>query len=269
MKNLFFLLPACLLFSLIHAQSSVEWPHNSARWEVHYYDDFGQPLMDQVYTLGLDVVIGAHSYQPVGGFYVRGDSAGKVYVFDQDSMQEYLLYDFNMQMGDTVKYFWSDTLVVEYVGPVTVSDGSVRNAYDLYYPGMSGYGYHLIEGIGCLTHPFSPVPEPIVSGSSYLRCFFRNNHIVYTISTCVTDASLPLETNEVTVLPNPVRDRLQLKGLGPIENANFQFWNANGKACSFPGLGEGEWDLREAAPGLYVLQVSQGKGSQSLRFVVE
>src|ERR1044071_9077419 len=106
---LFMLLPASVLF----AQHTYRpFAASASKWEIHYMqglNSFGYGSISIPAGSGNDTIIGAQLYHKVNhdayGFIggIREDLAlKKVYYYPKDSLQEYLLYDFSIQVGDTL-----------------------------------------------------------------------------------------------------------------------------------------------------------------------
>src|SRR5438874_1187186 len=105
MKQLLLIPASLLLINTACAQSSFTFPDSNARWVDTYSVLVGPTLvLTGVHNYcmdGSDTVINAHTYSQIhycdsaykGG--TRTDS-NRVYFIPRDSMQEYILYDFNM-----------------------------------------------------------------------------------------------------------------------------------------------------------------------------
>jgi hypothetical protein len=115
------------------------------------------------------------------GSLMREDTlAKKVFVYDQSTTSDALLYDFNLMAGDTLHSDYASqgsTLIVDSVSNVTLLDGSVRKIFYLnnneYYiesiGGSQGIQFPLVQGIG-----FWEVPTCVSENSIQLwgsQCF--------------------------------------------------------------------------------------------------
>lgn len=96
-------------------------------------------------------------------YFIREDTiARKVYFLSTiNNEPEYLLYDFNLSIGDTLdtEYDLGLTLVLDTIENVTLFNGNVRRKFDF------GNNMFYIEEIGGRQGLFMPLPEGIGSGS--------------------------------------------------------------------------------------------------------
>ena len=147
-------------------QDSSSWVTKGINWG-------GPPhtlYQSKTITLG-DTVINSLSYLKlyfvgvngmkffVGG--IRNDTLKRVYIFDNDSLKEYLLYDFGVKTGDTIVNAYNlngDTLIVDTVITTPRNElpdsnkGLARTKIRLFVKNDNGFGPPIanqwIEGVG-------------------------------------------------------------------------------------------------------------------------
>ena len=116
-------LPLTFLFSLLltfglKAQLNSSWPDSNARWVNTYYQ-VSSPVpslqsVDYYCMESTDTLINSIQYSQIsdclnGYKGAMRDANGKVFYVPKDSAQEYLVYDFTAEVGDTLGdiYIWS------------------------------------------------------------------------------------------------------------------------------------------------------------------
>ncbi|MBK6525967.1 MAG: T9SS type A sorting domain-containing protein [Crocinitomicaceae bacterium] len=174
--------------SFSFGQSYTPFPDSNAVWVDHsYFFEIGYPgWLDPQYLYwignycvnGEDTVIGTEIYTQVkicGGDYFGAlrDNGGQVFYVPKDSTLEFILYDFTLEVGDSIAYpigTWQpfyDTLVVHAVDSILIS-GEYRTRIE-----FQNIPDRWIEGIGCTAGLFiEPYANNNVSGGlSEMFCF--------------------------------------------------------------------------------------------------
>ena len=209
-KILFFVL--LLTCFMANGQSSVykAFPTNQGNWVYRYYDDFGNPtFMFSEYTLSGDTTISLTNYKKIysSSIYQGAirENAKIIYFVPDTSINEYVLYNFNLGLGDTIIHPFggavcsNDTILITQVDSVLASDGYHRQLY-------LSTGVTWIEGIGSTIYLLQPANFLCVSGNSYLQCMINDATFNYpnSISTCfVSTEENELNEQTIAVHPNP------------------------------------------------------------------
>ncbi len=138
----------------------------------------------------------------------RNDLANKkVYIVPKNSTTEVLLYDFDLQLGDTLKGF------IELNGQnvvVSIDSILVGNSYRKRWKFDDSYNFELIEGVGSTYGLIEGVPGKITDFPDYsLMCFEDkkvNVNYPASSSACAIVTSvneLTINTENINVYPNP------------------------------------------------------------------
>lgn len=205
MKYATLFLTFILLSSEIFAQSSyVPFPEGEAVWHVGQKDPSWIIPDHEQYMYAGDTTINGFSYHklsfkyewvslPSGDLvftdygtvgYIRQDSfLRKVYYVPKTEMQEYLLYDFSLQVGDTCPLTYGHN----YLPPLIVIDkdslmlGNVsRTRFTLLRPGGMEYDtVKIIEGIGSLSGPLTQFSDLCFEYCEWLACFQQDGETVF------------------------------------------------------------------------------------------
>ena len=210
-----------LTINLIHAQDYIPFPTNNARWvnehAIYNTDGHGQHSYRYSYycVSGEDTVINNHNYTKISNCSneYRGAvrySIGEVYFVPNNSLKEYLLYDFTVQAGDYVNVYIGNSgnelteCYVEYVDTVLING--------IYRKRIHVGGGEWVEGIGNLQGLFQDL-GPNVSNHGYsLYCFSQNDIFIYSSSLpeYLDPCGLNVNIEEVSdfkidVYPNPTK----------------------------------------------------------------
>lgn len=220
-------------------QSYTPFPDSNAVWVNHsYFFEIGYPgwldpqylyWIDNYCVNGQDTLIGTEIYTQVhicGGDYFGAlrDNGGQVFYVPKDSILEFTLYDFTLEVGDSIAYpigSWQptyDTLVVHAVDSILIS-GSYRTRIE--FQGMSDYW---IEGIGCTAGLFiEPYINNNVSGGfSEMFCFSYQDSIYvqhgyagnYGTGSCPLQYAAVQKNDQdyaITAYPNPTSGTIFLE----------------------------------------------------------
>jgi hypothetical protein len=171
---------------------------STAIWRVDYYDfqscGLPQPNAQMQYTLIEDTSIGNNTYKKVliSGVsvclamgqvwgYLRNDTtAKKVYFMSIDSTSEGVLYDFNLNVGDTVPNYFGfmgqQPFIVDSIDSINL--GGINRKRIHYIPDMPTIVEpYIIEGIGSLTGLISPLNG--IGTAFALICFSDSNQTIF------------------------------------------------------------------------------------------
>lgn len=229
-------LSVALSFTLIGRAQEFLFPTTSGRWLNAYYTvvPFPPPA---VYTLnaqalfcssGPDTLIGGTAYQRIsfcGGAYkgaVRNDG-GRVLYVPADSLSEYVLYDFTLEVGETISNVYYEQGFGQNDGYLI--DVTCTGAYDdTEHEGRRRIqlsdGAEWLEGVGNLWGLFT---EPWVNISNYalaLECMSEEDLVLYpALGPGACDLGMGVQANgptnaALTASPNPTN--------GPISFTNSE-----------------------------------------------
>jgi len=140
---------------------------------------------------------------------IRQDTLNRrVFIIPSTAITEQLLYDFTMQVGDTVKGYIETNLnhkdVVESIDTVLVG-----NNYRKRWKINSGYSIYFIEGIGSTYGLIEYSPGTVVDWADISTSCFRQNGITLypdTITNCglITSVKpIEIQNDQLRIYPNP------------------------------------------------------------------
>lgn len=290
-KIILFLLlafPSCLI-----AQKYVPFPTDNAEWNVMkvVYDEGVDTLLIQCSLQGDTTIndiayrklcknigtVDEPLYKGIGGLREQDK---KIYVVEPDlgySNNEILLYDFNKQVGDTLKV---DEDRINYIvtGIDSIKIGNeFRKRYKIegHYSDAPAY---IIEGIGNvsigLLGTMIRIPTGIYSEHREFICFSQNGETVYlnpaftdcngTVKTGLKDITDTGET--VKIYPNPAKDYVQFQFDYPnAQNTSVEIMDYTGREVEIvpvQGLSNYTLNLSSYSLGVYFVVVRSAEGSE-------
>jgi hypothetical protein len=210
---------------------------------------------------------------------IRQDTLNKkIYVILSDSTTERILYDFSLQVGDTINSvlhdlaancFGFNTEIITSIDSIQVN-GNYHRVFHFQGSCTGPNGGSYIEGIGS---DFGLLfPNRMDETESHLSCLKVNNQTYYPNSSgpcelVVSITSLE-ENNEFTIFPNPVTETITITL--PTESDNHKacsLLDASGREITTLKLIENETkvDVSELYPGIYFVKI----GDRVEKLVVE
>lgn len=286
---LFVLLPALLCSQTFTAEGN-EWiqkGENLVGWKYPVYIEMqGDTIINgKIYS---SAYFEDQEYIPVpeyiGAVREENDS---VYVIpaNADSSEEFLIYDWTVIIGDTLKSNAFSWIVVEDILTINLLNGEERKQFDcgryrVQFNDTIRSPLTIIEGVGCtdygfLLNPLFNLPPgnfQLFSSPEDIRCYLNNSELLWQNEEVVDCDSVIVATEEnivsnhtFSIIPNPVIDRLEVKlpqGMTG-EVTNFLVLDMKGQIVknitkSFL-FGVLEVDVSGLPPGLYFLALSNNE----------
>ncbi len=237
------------------------FPTENASWEGSFIGIIGYPIKEHFVICGDTTLNDAITYKKI--YQVSIDSSGNVtdqnfisgikedaaqkLIWANDGNGAYLLYDFNLDIGDKFLVNTVDTLKVDSIGFTNVSGAMRRTIFFKHSPGFPQEFW--IEGIGSnfnlLTRGINL--ETTADYSPYLECFHENNELLINLfpgeSGCdfefqtTMDCSISTANQKVVkkeiifeLSPNPASSsvRLFIKGKEHIK-LDLMIWDIFGR----------------------------------------
>ena len=296
MKKILLLLIGIFLSSFGHTQVYHPFPESNAMWRCVWgasgcYDN--NDYADYQYLITGDTTIGIHQYHklersgyfdcqpplyPVTGYMgaFRNDIASrKVYYYPADSVSELLLYDFTLQVGDTIKgylaetgYSGPNTAIISMIDSVELA-GSYRKRWHFDASSVYWEGFY-IEGIGGDKGPLEALVAQLDLNGE-LHCFEQNDEVLYTtdflpacdLATGVAAEQLP----NLSIHPNPVIDQLSI---APVDGSVVaEIHDMHGRSVRSMTLQPVQTtiDVAGIPAGVYTITLRSRAGDRSGRFV--
>ncbi len=261
-----------LLFGFLATLSSQPYRPMAVEGATWIYKTWGDlPDARYVYHISGDTVLNSITYKSVyldGEWigYLRDDlQSRKVYggvvripvhafdpcdYYESDITQEYLLYDFDVTVGDTLRSCNS----ASNEEPKSIIDDRYKLIYGELLRTLSidttWYTNNLIEGIGSYDGLFTNPTEKSISADKAI------NLIAYCVDpegNCQTSTKeFPYESH-ITIYPNPASDILYIESQALISSINI--YNLNGQLLSTESS-KSLIEISHLAKGVYLLNLS-------------
>lgn len=225
--------------------------------------------------MGGDTIIGSYTYKRfyVGNYFKGGirENNQTIYYYNADSIMEYVIYDFNLQSGDTVippytEGFALDTVAVWWIDSMLLNDNNYHKAFHM------GCAAINIEGVGSIMGPLTPGYGCSVSGGLRLNCFTNDTNLVYTIGAwtgCITGMeNKSSEINSVKIFPNPTFDFIKVEKHYSVEkNACYKIRGNTGKIILESKNIPNEINIKNLAKGIYFITFENNGKSETRKFI--
>lgn len=269
-----------------------EWRVNSSTWDppyqinYSYYRDFidGDTVINskqyyKVYQSGYGYIDWIphpfyHYFEHLFHGYLREEN-NKWYTL-YNGPQEELLYDFNLQVNDTIESAYTYTYTLE---PITITvidsilvDSAYRKRFHLSVPYGAEY---IIEGIGATSGLFENMM--FFEWESELICFAKNGISIWGESTEECDLNVGITDNmkidrDFHIYPNPARNYIKI--LAPQLNtiAHLTLVNTMGTIVLKKKLTLGIENiiyLNKLASGVYIIIIENELITRTRKLIVE
>jgi len=282
-----------------------------AVWNVHYSRGDWNCLADDYFSYSYfgDTVLGIYTYKkvyvitvnssgdiwcagmgPFGGGYkgaIRQDTAThKVFFVRPGQSYEAVLYDFNLNVGDTVPYDTTgDCMYPGYVTIVSIDSILIGNQYRKSY--TTNFWFTIIEGIGSSQGLLEAGCNCNDGYSWWLTCFSQNGQTLFpdTITNCdiidmVREQTITNPGSAIILSPNPFHTTTTMrisnpdfKNLAPV-TIGIKIYDALGtlmrsEKTEFKNANEIKIDRGGLSDGLYFFQLTNKELSASGKFIIE
>lgn len=214
------------------------------------------------------------------GAFRENVASKKVYFVPPGALTDTLLYDFNLNVGDTLPMtYTNDSSMYPRNTVHTIDSVLVGGVYHKRFNLSSFFGdadyVSIIEGVGS-TFGFLGRLIPVFESASYLNCFAVSGVSVYPSGTGTCEP-LPLSINDMaafgdtfTVYPNPGNGKFNLN-LNSVQEVNSQVTDILGNVLFTSNVKSRttEIDISDQAPGIYFLKLSDTKGNSVTKKIVK
>jgi hypothetical protein len=317
MKKLFLFFFVLWQFNAAFAQTNVyhPFPSDSAIWNVSYQDTWNYACREYSYSTAGDTIINSITYhkiqqqgqaflmkkdyldpfptctyQIIGNFNnyigaIREDVAQKkVYIFRNTDSAEVLLYDFNLNVGDTIKGYFSeqyyDGIIVSAIDSTLIGAQYrktwIIDPYCGWGTGDKRYSPQIIEGIGC-TYGLLELPCIEENTRKHLTCFSHRNQTLYPTYDATSACTLLTSINEkegieniLSIFPNPSSGKFQLT-LSNSKSGTIEVMDVLGNKILRSEIKNEttEVDLSDHQSGIYFVRITDPKGNFAVKKIVK
>ncbi|MCF8365738.1 MAG: T9SS type A sorting domain-containing protein [Bacteroidales bacterium] len=213
--------------------------------------------------------------------YMREDADKKVYKRGNSNTEEILLYDFSLDVGDSIlSGNCEDTYL--YVDSITsmMVNGSIRLKHWISYKQYPDYHESWIEGVGSSRHIIFSGAPCFVGGHYWFLCMSADGEVVYmnpNYNYCYITGETEEKNSVFRVYPNPSGTGnmvLEFKNQEHYKNMDLKVFDVFGKQIHtesiYPQQGAMRLDTSQWPAGIYVATIfSNGQIKGKCKIVVE
>jgi outer membrane protein assembly factor BamB len=292
--------------SLVHAQNTTRFPIKfTSEWRVNYVimeeedthrdgDEFYSYYIEsdtiinaiQYFKLYKEGVAYYDSFFPFSNVYVGAirDENNKIFFIEKNKTIEDILYDFNLNTGDTIYSLIEKGMVVKSIE--LLSDGrkkiNIIKANFIHGKCLNISNTYFIEGVGSMGGIFYESPcNHTGFREHYLVCYTENGNIVYqsNLSPVNCDSINSIETtansnSNITVYPVPASNFLTIKfqDLLQMESMLYVFDITGTFMLSkkiLANSNETELDIHNLKKGIYLIRLYNEAACCFQKFIIE
>ncbi len=244
---------------------NIEWYHNY--YESNIYKNDVSNDVENEYVFWTPELIKVYSSNEIGyeDFIVYEDTVLNrvmtvpLVFYDSISAKSVLLYDFNLEVGDTIQ---SPLFNIYNSCPQVITQIDT-----LVYEGISRKRFlfgcdndFIVEGIGTSSGWITNLRHGVESGQN-LKCVMTDGVLLYSNGGCQFNAVNEINKDVVRISPNPFQDKIQVQFLENIDGF-ITILNLQGKLCYQEPINSlaSKLNLSSLMTGVYILNLSNNKG---------
>lgn len=201
---------------------------------------------------------------------------GKVYVRQTSETESTIVYDYNLNVGDSFQFGISEdpTMSCEFlvteIDDITTEEGNSRKQFHLSIEG-NPFSYVWIEGVGSDYGLFkNPACNLIVEDNEWIKCLWSNDDLTYSTNVGISDVSqdcwwtdvgINEFTLELNAFPNPSNDVVRIDHNEPLEL--FYVYDLMGKLLESGPIADSNLiEVGHFPSGRYLLVVENSSGER-------
>jgi hypothetical protein len=216
----------------------------------------------------------------IGSDYLYREEAGKVFKVNFWSEQEELVYDFNLNIGDSV---YVDSIYANAYAYVTLVDSIIIDgAYhkQIHFDSPQDIW---VEGLGSLHSPFNPIQYSfLIPGGFELLCVTNQNGTIYmnpSYHKCYIDTTyitsqpeLFQSSSEIKVSNNPMKTFSLIKIQGSVDGfEKYSLFNSCGMMIKSGTIKDNTFTIQREnlSSGIYFLKVYSKEVILSKKLIID
>jgi len=196
----------------------------------------------------------------------------KVWLKGTNNYPERLIYDFTLNIGDTINLWDEDPMIVDSIIYKPINNENRKHIY-FSYPGYPLLSEFWIEGIGSNRGIFESGSGTFVGGTTWALCMKENGDLIYmnpNYNNCFLITEIEESRNLlIEVYPNPAQDKIKIQNTENIKIESISIIDLKGQKLLEFENNKTELDLSEISTGIYLLKVTYEKGEIIRKLIVE
>ena len=290
MKTTFTLFLGLAISGLIYSQDYYPIVQENNEWNVLQvvYPGTGNPwdtiYWTETFKLTGDTIISEQTYKkvffseeeiPMNWEYEGGirEEDKKVWYFPKYGNGETMIYDFTVNVGDTVGYLYQAVMVVDSITFHEISGVERKHIYFSYID-FSPYTELWIEGIGSNYGIFSSGSGGSLGGWTWLLCMSENEDLIYmnpNYNSCHLISTKIEEINNsiIQVYPNPASEIIKIENIENLKIETISLIDIKGKKIIEFENNRNYLDISRISSGIYLLKLTHENGEINNKIVIE
>ncbi len=269
MKRYLLLLLISITTSTLFAQTNFRFADSTAQWNVLSTSTGGTTPPGQtsttVYSIEGDTIIRGIHYQNIDNVFLRRDSINRIYEISYIDTNDFLLYDFSKQAGDTIIASRQEPCVVDSVDSVFLVHLRKRMFVNYYSIAFLDVWIDEIGSLRSFHKPKLTIPHIPEDPSIQLLCFFEKNQLLYhnpVYDTCVVNSIVgiaELQKDEIQIFPNPTTNLITIQSETNFPPQTiFQLFDITGRMVLQKQLTDKttQVELDEVSKGIYLYNIT-------------
>jgi hypothetical protein len=199
----------------------------------------------------------------------------KIWYKKNMSSDEILLYDFSLEIGDTVPNSWGDyfpPVVVEDISYKIMSNGEERRVFWLSSLIHSSNNEYWIEGIGSILGLIYPLWGEVTGGYYDLLCYYENNELIFqhqTWETCYKNSvGINIYDHQIKIYPNPANNILHIENVDDVDISHIHLVNIQGQIIKQFEPTKTQLDVSDITSGMYFITFVSSKGNITQKVLI-
>lgn len=288
MKTAITLFLGLTLSGLIYSQNYFPIVQENNEWNVLQviYPGTGNPwdtiYWTQTYKFTGDTIISEQTYKkvylseeeiPTNWEYEGGirEEDEKVWYFSKYSNGEILIYDFTIEVGDTISYL-PQPFVVDSINYHEIH-GEDRKHFYLSYLEIP-YTEFWIEGIGSNYGILSSGGGMGLGGWTWFLCMSENEELIYmnpNYNSChlISTEIEEISKSAIQVYPNPAQNKIKITNPENVKIESISIIDLKGNTLKKFKKNKTELDLSGISTGMYLIKLTYGNEEVIRKIMIE
>jgi hypothetical protein len=288
MKTLITLFFGLTISGLIYSQDYYPIVQENNEWSTLIVNEAGPYPWDTTYyterhKLSGDTIINGQTYKkvyktseefPLNWGYWGGirEENKKVWRLGTNNYPERLIYDFSLNVGDTIWLYEYDPMILDSIGYKHINNENRKHMY-FSYPGYPSLTELWIEGIGSSKGILEPGTATVDGGGFWFLCMKENGEIIYmnpNYNNCFLITGIAEMNNSlIQVYPNPAKDIIRITNIDNIQIESISLFDLKGQKLREFEKTETELDISGISTGIYLLKLTYENRKEIRKIMIE